>query len=150
MGRTILLDAGPLDLMTNPNLSSESMAANEWLETMLVHGSQVRIPEISDYEVRRELLRAGKTRGLARLDGLRSRLGYLPITTEVMLKAAEYWAVARQRGRPTAPDPALDCDMILSAQAFVAGLHGDETIIATMNLDHLTRFADARLWQDIK
>lgn len=126
------------------------MASNEWLETMLAHGSQVRVPEIADYEVRRELLRAGKTRGLARLDGLRIRIGYLPITTEVMLKAAEYWAVARQRGRPTAPDQALDCDMILSAQAFVAGQHGDETVIATMNLDHLSRFSDARLWQEIK
>ncbi|MEX2261699.1 MAG: hypothetical protein WD696_07095 [Bryobacteraceae bacterium] len=43
------------------------------------------IPEIADYEVRRELLRAGKEKGLGRLDAL-------PITTPVMLKAAEFWA----------------------------------------------------------
>ena len=44
------------------------------------------IPEIADYEVRRELLRAGKDRGLGRLDALKAMLGYAPITMPVMLK----------------------------------------------------------------
>jgi hypothetical protein len=46
----------------------------------------VVIPEIADYEVRRELLRAGKDRGLGRLDALKAMLGYAPITMPVMLK----------------------------------------------------------------
>jgi len=62
------------------------------------------LPEIADYEVRRELLRAGKVAGIGRLDELKSRLTYLPISTLVMLLAADFWAEARKRGRPTA-DP---------------------------------------------
>jgi hypothetical protein len=44
-------------------------------------GVDIVIPEIADYEVRRELLRAGKDRGLARLDALKAMLGYASITT---------------------------------------------------------------------
>jgi hypothetical protein len=55
----------------------------------------VIVPEIADYEVRRELLRAKKERGLARLDALASRLKYLPITTAAMRQAAVFWAEAR-------------------------------------------------------
>ena len=35
------------------------------------------VPTISDYEIRRELLRGEKTKGLARLDGLKSVIGYI-------------------------------------------------------------------------
>jgi len=57
----------------------------------------VPVPEISEYEVRRELLRAGKSRGLSRLDQLARDLGYLPIITEVMRLAARFWADARKQ-----------------------------------------------------
>jgi len=66
--------------------------------------------------VRRELLRAGKERGLARLDALKGMLRYAPITTSIMLKAAELWAVARKRGRQSAADASLMPIMILVAQ----------------------------------
>lgn len=60
-------------------------------------GDPIFIPEIADYEVRRELLRARKLRGLARLDLLKDSLEYLPLTTPIMLRAAELWAQARQQ-----------------------------------------------------
>jgi hypothetical protein len=66
------------------------------------------MPEIADYEVRRELLRANKARGLARLDALAGLLEYLPLTMAAMRQAAGFWAQARQQGRPTADDKALD------------------------------------------
>ena len=56
------------------------------------------MPEIADYEVRRELLRANKREGLARLDALVGLLEYLPITTAAMRQAALFWAQARQQG----------------------------------------------------
>jgi len=62
----------------------------------------VLVPEIADYEVRRELLRANKKLGIQRLDTLKATIGYLPLTTAAMLKAAEFWAIARNAGHPTA------------------------------------------------
>jgi predicted nucleic acid-binding protein len=113
---------------------------------MLSAGVRVIIPEIADYEIRRELLRAGKTRGLAKLDALANWLEYLP-TTRAMRQAAELWAQARQQGRPAASDAALDADMILVAQANILGIR--ETMIATTNVGHLAAFAPADLWENI-
>lgn len=108
------------------------------------------VPEISDYEIRRELLRADRIRGLSRLDRLAEDLGYLPLTTEALRLAARFWADARNQGQPTASDESLDADVILAAQA--ATLQGDTddgVVVATTNPRHLSRFVDARLWQDI-
>ena len=108
VSHTVLLDAGPLGLVTNPRRSRQSVACAQWLQALVQHGSRVLVPEIADYEVRRELLRANKARGLARLDALANLLEYLPLTTAAMRQAAVFWAQARQQGRPTADDKALD------------------------------------------
>ena len=62
MSRVILLDAGPLGIVSNPRFSSQTLACHQWVKDRLTSGAQVLIPEIADYEVRRELLRANKTR----------------------------------------------------------------------------------------
>ena len=67
MSLIVLLDAGPLGMITNPKSSPESEACKNWLASLAYNGVQVVIPEIADYEVRRELLRAGKQKGLAAL-----------------------------------------------------------------------------------
>ena len=117
MSLIVLLDAGPLGMISNPKSSSDNEACKNWLAHLAYKGVEVVIPEIADYEVRRELLRAGKERGLGRLDALKGMLGYAPITTPVMLKAAQFWASARKMGRQSADDASLDADMILAAQA---------------------------------
>ena len=141
----VLLDAGPLGMISNPNASITNSACYQWVESLVLNGDEVLVPEIADYEVRRELLRAQKTHGLARLDILKNSLGYLPLTTSVMLKAAELWAQARNSGLPTADPKALDCDVILAAQALEK-----DGIVATENVGHLARFVDARDWRDIQ
>jgi predicted nucleic acid-binding protein len=108
------------------------------------------LPEIADYEVRRELLRANKLMGIQRLDELKAILTYRPLTTETMLKAAEFWAEARRRGRPTADPKALDGDVILAAQAVLVADEGNEVIVATTNVEHLSQFVDAREWRVIQ
>ena len=136
-------------MITNPRSSPENEACKDWLARVAYKGAEVVIPEIADYEVRRELLRAGKERGLGRLDALKGMLGYAPITTPVMLKAAEFWAAARKMGRQSADDASLDADMILVAQARVLDREGDEAVIATTNVRHLALFASARVWREI-
>lgn len=145
----VLLDASPVGLLTNPRAGDLYVACNAWLQGLLARGEQVVLSEITDYEVRRELLRIRSTGGIRRLDGLKVRLSYLPLSTPVMLKAAEFWALARQGGRPTAPDTDLDCDMILAAQSALLADAGAQPLIATTNVRHLGLFADARRWQDI-
>ncbi|MEK6262814.1 MAG: nuclease [Planctomycetota bacterium] len=104
------------------------------------------MPEIADYEVRRELLRANKVNGLALLDTLTESLDYLPLTTAVMRRAARLWADARQSGQPT--DNTIDGDVILAAQALSLGV--DDYVVATTNVGHLSRFAPDQLWNEIE
>jgi hypothetical protein len=66
-----------------------------------------------------------------------------------MLRAAEFWATARQMGRQSADDASLDADMILAAQAGALVRDGDETVIATTNIRHLVLFSSARIWREI-
>lgn len=147
VSRAVLLDAGPLGLVTNPKLSPQGFACAQWLRDLVASGVRVILPEISDYEVRRELLRADKRRGLERLDALANRLEYLPLSTTAMHQAAVLWAKARQQGQPTAGDKALDGDVILAAQALT--LEVREVVIATTNVGHLSRLAPAGVWQGI-
>lgn len=146
MSAIVLLDAGPLGMITNPKSSPENEACKNWLARLAHRGTEVLIAEIADYEVRRELLRAGKSQGL---DALKSLLSYAPITTPVMLKAAEFWAAARRMGRQSADDGSLDADVILAAQAAALDHDGREPVIATTNVRHLTLFSSASIWRDI-
>lgn len=150
MSRYLLLDSGPLGLVTQPRLSPEVVAMNDWLIDCLSRGDAVLVPAIIYYELRRELLRARKASGLARLDSfVQSDPGrYLVLTDEALRLAAELWAKARQQGRPTSPALDLDIDIILATQALVFRA-GADVIVVTTNPRHLRQFVDARLWNDV-
>lgn len=108
------------------------------------------LPEIVDYEVRRGLLHGAlkggqqTTRGIQRLDQLAESCEYVPLQTTMMRKAAQLWAEARIRGKPTAPDDTLDADPILAAQA----LHV-QGVVVTENVRHLEQFVATIRWLDI-
>lgn len=149
MSDVILLDTGIIGLVTNPRATPEGDACNAWLRRLLQAGLRVLVPDICDYEHRRGLLRVGKTNDLAKLDALKAAIGSDPVTNEIMLQAAEFWAEARRRGYSTADDKALDGDMILCAHAELLTRRGHKVVIATTNVKHLSLFTDARLWTDI-
>lgn len=73
----------------------------------------------------------------------------IPLTTQTMLKAAEFWAQVRKQGMPTADNKALDGDVILAAQAAMLENDGHTVIIATTNVNHLSRLANAKEWREI-
>lgn len=149
MSRVIALDSGPLGLLTNPRQTPEVVACDRWLREILDGGARVIVPEIVDYELRRELLRARKASGLRRLDRLVATLVYVPITTEAMQLAAQLWAQVCQQGQPTADPRALDVDVILAAQAQLATGPTDTVVVATTNVGHLNRLIAAQHWQEI-
>jgi len=134
--------------VTNPKRSPQSLACAQWLQLVVNRDARIILPKIADYEVRRELLRANKTKGIAQLNALVELLEYLPITTAAMRLAALLWAQARQQGQPTAGDKTIDSDMILAGQAITLG--ASNVIIATTNVGHLARFTPANLWQNIE
>jgi predicted nucleic acid-binding protein len=85
------------------------------------------------------------TRSLLRLDLLTEKLEYLPLNTATMRRAAGLWAEGRLAGQPTAVDGALDCDVLLAAQALqVSG------VVVTENIRHLSRYVESRRWQDVE
>jgi predicted nucleic acid-binding protein len=88
---------------------------------LFTSGDLIFISEAADYEVRRNLLLHRLHRSLARLDQLRHFCQYVPITSAAMLKAAEFWADSRRRGKPTSDPKELDCDVTLAAQAVDVG-----------------------------
>jgi len=147
MNKVIVLDTGPAGRIAHPNVD-DALAA--WLKNALAEGDTIVLPEIVDYELRRSFLfeisrgRANFKKSLARLDQLRQTLVFIPLNSEIMVKAAELWAASRRQGKPTADPKELDGDVILAAQALSVG-----GVIATENIGHLSALVDARHWQDI-
>ena len=149
MTRVIVLDTGPLGIITNPNQTPEVVACTTWLRSSLTAGVRVVLPEIADYELRRELLRAGKQNGLRRLDTMGRTLDYAPLTTAVMQRAAQLWAELRRQGLPTTDTRAIDADAIFAAQALLTVTPNDTLVVATTNVGHLSRIVPAQQWKDI-
>lgn len=134
--RVILLDTHPLSKVTHPKIEPK---VQQWVKFLRDSKTELRIPEIADYELRRELIREGKKKSLERLDAL-SQMFVIPITPETMRKAAELWAWIRNQGKPTASNDSLDGDVILAAQAILQLKSFDEVIVVTTNVKHISRF----------
>jgi predicted nucleic acid-binding protein len=147
----IVLDSSPLGLLFQKPKIKEADDCRAWISRHLQAGVRVVVPEIVNYELRRELLRIGRTSAVSALDAFNraAQDRYLPIVTGAMELAAELWAKTRAAGLPTADAHALDVDVILAAQVLHAGLDPATFVVATSNVSHLTRLVPADLWQNI-
>ncbi len=147
--RIILLDSSPMSLITHPQGGVDALACREWLQRRVLDRDRIVFPEIIDYELRRELLRSGKTESIQRLGQFAESFQYLPISTEMLRAAAALWARSRRTGKPTGSDDTLDVDVILAAQALNLTDEG-EVMVATTNRKHLERFVRAEHWNEIR
>ena len=146
MSAAVVLDTGPLGLLANLSGTGQPVACRAWVRALRAAGRRIIVPEIADYELRRELIRANRVRAVSVLDGLCSTHEYLPITTLAMRIAADLWAQARNAGVPTAGAGDNDGDVILAAQAMSLSV---AFVAATSNPAHLARYAPAELWSNI-
>jgi predicted nucleic acid-binding protein len=137
----LVLDTGPLAQLVHPRLDPDLA---QWFKAAIAAGLNLVVPEIADYELRRKLLHRNLRQSLARLDALEASVTYLAIDTPTLRRAAELWAAARRRGRPTAPPDALDGDVILAAQAEAIG-----ATVVTEDLADLGQFVPCRRWAEI-
>jgi predicted nucleic acid-binding protein len=150
----ILIDSGILGQLCRPNMDRETLALKSWFDKMLIRGNVVS-SKICDYEVRRGLLLAQKqglvAEGITILNDLYQLINFLPVTDRILDLAADIWATARASGQPTAGDRNLDADMIICAtwQNLASSYPGQEVVIVTTNIRHLSRFANAVVWQDL-
>jgi predicted nucleic acid-binding protein len=147
----IVLDSTPLGLIVHRQGFQPADDCRAWLARHMAVGVRAIVPEIVDYEVRRELLRIGKTAAIRALDEfcLAEPDRFVTFHTKALRLAAELWAQARRVGRPTADPHALDVDVILAAQALSAGYQPTEFVIATSNVTHLSQFVPAAQWEGI-
>jgi predicted nucleic acid-binding protein len=138
----LALDTNVLSRLVRPHKHPD---AQTWFAAMLASGlHELIVPEIADFELRRELIRIESRNSLAELDAMGRLLTYAPITTADMRRAAALWAMARKTGKPTAPMDALDGDVIVAAQSLERG-----ATVVTDNVKDLSRYVPAMRWQDI-
>ena len=146
----LFLDSTPLGLLLQGRYA-EADECRAWLAAHLRAGVRVIVPEIIDYEVRRELLRLNKDRAIAQLDEFLAAEPdrCLPINSGALRRAAEIWAGVRAQGYPTADPHALDIDVILAAQVQTSRLAVSDLVVATSNVGHLGRLMPCQPWRAI-
>jgi hypothetical protein len=80
MTHLLILDTSVVGAITNPKQTNVIVRDCQiWFRTSLERQSIFVLPEIVDYELRRELLRGKKINGLKQLDELKSVIYYHPI-----------------------------------------------------------------------
>lgn len=151
----VVLDTTALGLLTQKSGHAQGENCRAWLSGLEAVGSRFYVPEIADYEVRRELLRVGKMTSVLRLDMFLAAEPdrFLALTTMDVRLAVQLWAQARQSGHVTAPPEALDGDVLIAAQArrLVAANFGlSSVIVATENPRHFAGLAAGALWSDLQ
>ena len=146
---------------------TESIECIAWLKHLLDNRScVVGMSEIAAYENRREHIRRihskksshdekqNALKAIHKLDVLKTskRIGFFPVNLEkgdVMLKAAELWACARNNA-----DNIFDADVIIAAQAAIIKSMGIDVVVATTDAGDFNRLLKqeqipARRWRDI-
>lgn len=144
MASIVVLDTSPAGRIVHPR---KFLGITDWFVRVMASGRRVVLPEIIDYEVRRGLIQMGASRQLRTLDEMKADVYYDPLTTELMMAAAQVWADARNMDRPFTSDDRLDGDAILIAQAQGLGDRRSVTVI-TENAKHLDPFVATSRWED--
>ncbi len=148
----VILDSGVLHTLISTSKVKEVTDCQDWFYYLLSRSALVVTSAICNYEVKRELIRRNNTLEMNNLNQLKTLIELLPVDEPTLELAAELWAEARNRGLPSADDLSLDADVIICAQyqLLAEEYPGRYIVIATTNVKHLSRFTEAKEWQDIK
>ncbi|MGK7951806.1 MAG: type II toxin-antitoxin system VapC family toxin [Xenococcaceae cyanobacterium] len=147
----VLLDSGVLHTLVSTSKVKEVTDCQDWFYYLLSRSALIVTSSLCNYEVKRELIRRKKVQEINNLNQLKALIDCLPVDDLTLELAAELWAEARNKGMPTADDLSLDADVIICAQyrLLAEEYPGRYVVIATTNVKHLSRFTEAKEWQDI-
>lgn len=152
----VFIDTGVLGAISSPDKTGYVNECQEWFYGLFARGVFLISSDLCDYEVRRGLIldqmRTSKGEGLANLDEVKNLIYFLSMTKLVMFRASQLWAISRRQGMPTADEKNIDADVIISAQCqlFQEENLGQNLVVATTNVKHLSRFISAQEWHNIK
>ena len=148
----VIIDSGVLFTLISTSKVKEVTDCQDWFYYLLSRSALVVTSAICNYEVKRELIRRKKVPELDNLNQLKTLIDFLPVDEPTLELAAELWAEARNKGLPTADDLSLDADVIICAQykLLTEAYPGRYVVIATTNVKHLSRFTEAKEWQEIE
>lgn len=148
----VFLDSGVLHTLISNSKVKEVIDCQDWFYYILSRGALVVTSTICNYEVKRELIRRKNLKEINNLAQLKNLIDFIPVDEATLELAAELWAEARNKGLPTADNLSLDADVIICAQyqILVNTYPGRYVVIATTNVNHLSRFTEAKEWQNIK
>ena len=148
----VFLDSGVLHTLISNSKVKEVIDCQNWFYYLLSRSALIVTSVICNYEVKRELVRRNNVGEINNLNQLKKLIDCLPVDEPTLDLAAELWAEARNQGIPTADNLSLDADVIICAQyqLLTRKYPGRYVIIVTTNVKHLSRFAEAQEWQNIK
>lgn len=157
----VIIETGVLGLLCNPKSEqgSEVQKCLDWFYTLPMQGKIALSLDICEYELRRNFIQEClngnniSKQSISILDELRTNkvIDFLPLTRDVLVSAARVWADLRIHGQPTANDAHLDIDCIIGAhyQLLKEEKPGQSITVATTNVKHISRFANAKEWHEI-
>jgi predicted nucleic acid-binding protein len=152
----VFLDSVTLGILSSPGERSEIEECQDWLYGLLARSAYVVSSYLCDYEVRRSLILTSITKNkpqdINKLDSLHQMVDFLPVSQDVLKKAAQLWAETRRKGKPTADIKNIDVDIIIGAtcQLLQAEYPGQFLVVATTNVKHISQFVEAKVWQEIQ
>lgn len=142
MSHLILLDSAPLGYLCNPrNIEKTRFFKNKLKDLEVI----LYLPEIIDYELRRNLELEGFSKSINLLDQFRQRHQILWLESDDFLKAAELWSWCRKEGYATTENKGIDIDVILVSQALSQLRNFYKVIILTADIGDLSIFCELEI-----
>lgn len=135
--KVVILDSYPLGEICSPIRYAETRPLIQFLRASKI---ALRVAEITDYELRRELTLQKLQKGINNLNKFKQKREIIPIDSESLMIATELWAELRKTGQPTADKKNIDCDVIMVAQALKLRNQFKQIIILTIDVRDLIRF----------
>jgi predicted nucleic acid-binding protein len=137
MKSVAFLDSGVLGEILKSPPNPDTL---KWLNFVKNQKISLRVAEIIDYELRRNLILEGLQKSINKLNQFKQKKQFIFITSESLLEASEIWAKLRVDAKATADIKNIDVDVILAAQAFSQKPNFEEIIIVTTNASDISRF----------